>query len=62
MECPGQAGANTPNFLLGALDKCACAPFFKERRSKFVEPIGLNRKFGAEPMCSVWANLEVRIW
>ena len=62
MECPGQAGANTPNFLQGALDKSACAPFFKERRMKFVEPIGLNRKIGAEPTCSVWANLEVRIW
>ena len=39
--------ANTPNFLHAALDKSACAPFFTERRMKFVEPIGPNRKFGA---------------
>ena len=41
------AGANTPNFLHAALDKSPCAPFFKERRMRFLEPIGLNRKFGA---------------
>src|SRR5580700_4148838 len=44
---PMYAGTNTPNFLHAALDKSACAPFFKERRRKFVEPIGFNRKFGA---------------
>ena len=38
--------ANTPNFLFAALDESACAPFFKERRMKFVEPIGPYRKFG----------------
>src|ERR1700730_15046096 len=36
-----------PNFLHAALDKSPCAPFFKERRMRFLEPIGLNRKFGA---------------
>ena len=41
------ARANTPNFLHAALDTSACAPFFKERRMRFVEPTGLNRKFGA---------------
>ena len=44
---PMYAGANTPNFLQGARDTAACAPFFKERRMKFVEPTGPNRKFGA---------------
>jgi hypothetical protein len=47
MEYPGYAGPNTPNFLQAALDKAACAPFFEERRMKFVEPIELNRKFEA---------------
>jgi hypothetical protein len=41
------ARANTPNFLQMALDTTACAPFFKERRMKLVEPTGANRKFGA---------------
>src|ERR1700732_3305953 len=44
---PMYALANTPNFLHAALDKSPCAPFFKERRMRFLEPIGLNRKFGA---------------
>jgi hypothetical protein len=43
---PMYARANTPNFLQGARDMAACAPFFKERRMKFVEPTGPNRKFG----------------
>jgi hypothetical protein len=30
---------DAPNFLHVALDTTACAPFFKERRMKFVEPI-----------------------
>jgi hypothetical protein len=46
-SAPGYAGANTPNFLLAAPDKAACAPFFKERRMKFVEPIERDRKFEA---------------
>jgi hypothetical protein len=41
------ARANTPNSLQGALGTAARAPFFKERRMKFVEPTGPNRKFGA---------------
>ena len=44
---PMYALANTPNFPFAALDGSACAPFFKERHMKFVEPIGPNRKFGA---------------
>jgi hypothetical protein len=44
---PTYARANTPNFLQGARDTAACAPFFKERRMKSVEPTGPNRKFGA---------------
>ena len=43
---PTYAGANTPNFLHAALDKSPCAPFFEERRMRFLEPIDLNRKFG----------------
>ena len=41
------AVANTPNFLHAAPDKSACAPFFKERGKKFVDPLEPNRKFGA---------------
>jgi len=37
---------DTPNFLYAALDKVACAPFFKERRMKCAEPTKLNRKSG----------------
>jgi hypothetical protein len=37
---------DAPDFLLVALDKTACAPFFKERRMKFVEPTDLHRKSG----------------
>jgi hypothetical protein len=29
---------DAPNFLHAALDKSACAPFFKERRMRRVEP------------------------
>jgi hypothetical protein len=35
-----------PSFLRAALDKTACAPFFKERRMEFVEPTKLHRKSG----------------
>jgi hypothetical protein len=44
---------DTPNFLLAALDKTACAPFFKERRIRFAEPIKLLRKSG------MWGTLWV---
>ena len=37
---------DAPNFLFAALDMAACAPFFKERRMKFVEPTKLHRKSG----------------
>jgi hypothetical protein len=37
---------DAPNFLHVALDKTACAPFFKERRIRFAEPINLHRKLG----------------
>jgi hypothetical protein len=37
---------DTPNFLHAALDKAACAPFVKERRMKFAEPLELYRKSG----------------
>jgi hypothetical protein len=37
---------DTPNFLHPALDKTACAPFFKERRMEFAELTKLLRKSG----------------
>jgi hypothetical protein len=37
---------DTPNFLHAALDRSACAPFFKERRVKFSEATELHRKSG----------------
>jgi hypothetical protein len=37
---------DTPNFLYAALDKASCAPFIKERRMKFGEPVKLHRKSG----------------
>jgi hypothetical protein len=37
---------DAPNFLHAALDKAACAPFFKERRMKSTEPTTLHRKSG----------------
>jgi hypothetical protein len=37
---------DAPNFLCAALDRTACAPFFKERRMKFWEPTKLPRKSG----------------
>jgi hypothetical protein len=37
---------DAPNFLYAALDRTACAPFFKERRMKFREPTKLHRKSG----------------
>jgi hypothetical protein len=41
-----QKQADTPNFLYAALERTACAPFFKERRMKFREPKNLHRKSG----------------
>jgi hypothetical protein len=37
---------DAPNFLYAALDRTACAPFFKERRMKSREPTKLHRKSG----------------
>jgi hypothetical protein len=37
---------DAPNFLHAALDRTACAPFFKERRMKLAEPTALHRKSG----------------
>jgi hypothetical protein len=37
---------DAPNFLHAALDKAACAPFFKERRIKFIEATEPHRKSG----------------
>jgi hypothetical protein len=37
---------DAPNFLYAALERTACAPFFKERRMKFREPTKLHRKSG----------------
>src|ERR1700722_2696576 len=37
---------DTPNFLHGALDTAACAPFFKERRIKFAEPNKARQEIG----------------
>jgi hypothetical protein len=37
---------DAPNFLYAALDTAACAPFFKERRMKLVEPTKPHRKSG----------------
>jgi hypothetical protein len=54
-ECAGQKlwyptsrenERDTPNFLHTALEKTACAPFFKERRMRFAEPTELLRKSG----------------
>src|SRR5271155_562594 len=41
-----QNRADTPNFLYAALERTACAPFFKERRMKSREPTKLHRKSG----------------
>jgi hypothetical protein len=38
--------ARCPDFLYAALERTACAPFFKERRMKFREPTKLHRKSG----------------
>ena len=37
---------DAPNFLYAALERTACAPFFKERRIKCAEPTELHRKSG----------------
>jgi hypothetical protein len=38
--------ARCPEFLYATLEKTACAPFSKERRMKFREPMKLHRKSG----------------
>ena len=43
-----------PDFLLAALDKAACAPFFQERRMKLVEPTNLYRKSGMRGTRGFW--------
>ena len=37
---------DAPNFLYAALERTACAPFFKQGRMKFREPTKLHRKSG----------------
>jgi hypothetical protein len=37
---------DAPNFLYTALERTACAPFFKERSMKLREPTKLHRKSG----------------
>jgi hypothetical protein len=44
---------DAPNFLHAALEKTACAPFFKERRVKFAEPTTAHRKSG------VWGTRDL---
>jgi hypothetical protein len=45
---------DAPNFLRAALDKTACAPFFKERRMNFREPTKLLRKSGMWGTRGLW--------
>jgi hypothetical protein len=47
---------DTPNFLHVALDKTACAPFFKERRMKSAEPMNLHRKSGIWGTQGLWSG------
>ena len=55
---------DAPNFLHVALDKTACAPFIKERRMKFAEPIKPSQEIGdgGHPgfigRDRVWGSLE----
>jgi hypothetical protein len=58
---------DAPTFLHAALDKGACAPFFKERRMRFAEPPSFtgNRGCGApsdrllrESFRLVWVGLN----
>jgi hypothetical protein len=44
---------DAPNFLHAALDKTACAPFFKERRIKLAKLTTLHRKSG------VWGTRDL---
>ena len=43
---PSQKTRRTPDSCHAALDKTACAPFYKERRMNFAEPSKLNRNPG----------------
>jgi len=43
---PSQKTRRTPDSCHGALDKTACAPFYKERRMHFAEPGELHRNPG----------------
>src|SRR5580658_10494511 len=54
---------DAPNFLYAALERTACAPFFKEGRMKFREPTKLHRKsgvWGTRPWCGDRANKKER--
>jgi hypothetical protein len=48
---------DAPNFLFAALDRTACAPFFKERRIKFREPTKLHRKSGVWGTRRFWGGI-----
>jgi hypothetical protein len=50
---------DAPNFLHAALDKSACAPFFKQRRMKLVEPNNLYRKSGMWGTQGSFAEIEI---
>jgi hypothetical protein len=53
---------DAPNFLRAALDKAACAPFFKERRMKLAEPTNLYRKSGMWGTRDLWKMERSRRW
>ena|ERR1700733_5992856 len=59
---------DTPNFLHAAPDKVACAPFFKERRTRFAGPTKLLRKSGYGAPQALWKGkgtpklLEQETW
>jgi hypothetical protein len=48
-----------PNFLYAALDKIACAPYFKERRMKLEEPTKPRRKSGMWPTRRSSVGVEI---
>jgi hypothetical protein len=55
--------ARYPNFLHAVLDKTACAPFFKERRMRFADPLNFsgNRGYGAPPDSWSGQKLEQQV-
>jgi hypothetical protein len=54
----GKPGAerDAPNFLHAALEKTACAPFFKKRRMKCAELTKLHRKSGMWGTEDLWSE------